>query len=165
MRAHLYRIFGVDLTEIPGINALTAHVLYAEIWSRPLPLCQCVGVLVLLGLCSDNRVSGGKILSVRTRAVKNRATMALRMSGQALHGSRSYLGNCFRRMRAKLGGPKATTAATHKLARIVYHLLTTRQSYQESVLIQYEKLNQRRTGTRLRRQARSLRFDLIKAPT
>ena len=87
------------------------------------------------------------------------------MSAQALHGSQSYLGNYFRRMRAKLGGPKAITAAAHKLARVVYHLLTTRQSYQESVFTQYETLNQRRTEARLRRQARSLGFDLIKAST
>ena len=91
--------------------------------------------------------------------------MALRMSGQALHGSQSYLGNYFRRMRAKMGGPKAITAAAHKLARIVFHLLTTRQSYQESVFIQYEMLNQHRTEAQLRRQARALGFDLIKAPT
>jgi hypothetical protein len=68
-------------------------------------------------------------------------------------------------MRAKLGGPKAIIAAAHKLARVVYHLLTTRQSYQESVFIQYETLNQRRKEAQLRRQARSLGFDLIKAST
>jgi transposase len=30
-RTELYRIFGVDLTQIPGINALTAHTLLAEV--------------------------------------------------------------------------------------------------------------------------------------
>lgn len=165
LRAHLYRIFGVDLTEIPGINALTAHVLFAEIGPDLSRFANASAFVSWLGLCPDNRVSGGKILSVRTRAVKNRAAMALRMSGQALHGSQSYLGNYFRRMRAKLGGPKAITAAAHKLARIVYHLLTTRQSYQESVFTQYETLNQHRTEARLRRQARALGFDLIKAST
>ena len=87
------------------------------------------------------------------------------MSAQALHRSRSYLGSYYRRMRAKLGGPKAITAAAHKLAKVVYHLLTTRQSYQESVFIQSETLNQRRTEVRLRRQAHALGFDLIKAAT
>jgi hypothetical protein len=91
--------------------------------------------------------------------------MALRMSAQALHGSKSYLGGYFRRMRAKLGGPKAITATAHKLARVVYHLLTTRQSYQESVFTQYETFNQRRREAQLRRQARSLGFDLVKAST
>jgi len=165
LRGHLYRIFGVDLTEIPGINALTAHVLFAEIGPDLSRFANASAFVSWLGLCPDNRISGGKILSVRTRAVKNRAALALRMSAQALHRSQSYLGSYYRRMRAKLGGPKAITAAAHKLARVVYHLLTTRQSYQESVFIQCETLNQRRTEVRLRRQAHALGFDLIKAST
>jgi transposase len=35
-------------------------------------------------------------------------------------------------MRAKLGGPKAITAAAHKLARIIYHMVTTGQAYDEN---------------------------------
>jgi transposase len=163
LRAHLYRIFGVDLTEIPGINALTAHVLFAEIGPDLSRFANGSAFASWLGLCPDNRISGGKILSVRTRPVKNRAAMALRMSAQALHGSQSYLGSYYRRMRAKLGGPKAVTATAHKLARVVYHLLTTRQSYHESIFVQFEAINQLRTEARLRRQARSLGFDLIKA--
>ncbi|MGH9453826.1 MAG: transposase, partial [Terriglobia bacterium] len=82
-----------------------------------------------LGLCPDNRVSGGKVLSVKTRKVKNRAATALRMAAQSLYRSQSYLGHFFRRMRAKLGAPKAITAAAHKLARIIYHMVTTGQAY------------------------------------
>jgi hypothetical protein len=48
---------------------------------------------------------------------------------------------------------------------VARHLLTTRQSYQETVFIQCETLNQHRTEVRLRRQARALGFDLIKAST
>jgi len=65
--------------------------------------------------------------------------MALRMAAQSLHRSQSYLGNYYRRMRAKLGTPKAITAAAHKLARVVYHLLITGQSYEESTFAQGAK--------------------------
>jgi transposase len=82
-----------------------------------------------LGLCPDNRVSVGKVLSVKTRKVKNRAATALRMAAQALHRSQSYLGHFYRRMRAKLGAPKAITATAHKLARIIDHMVTIRQAY------------------------------------
>jgi transposase len=67
-----------------------------------------------LGLCPDNRVSGGRVLSVKTRKVKNRAATALRMAAQSLYRSQSYLGHYFRRMRTKLGASKAITAAAHK---------------------------------------------------
>jgi transposase len=164
LRAHLYRIFGVDHKN-SGINALTAHVLFAEIGPDLSRFANASAFVSWLGLCPDNRVSGGKILSVQPRAVKNRAALALRMSAQALYRCQSYLGSYYRRMRAKLGGPKAITAAAHKLARVVYQLLTTRQSFQETVFIQCEMLNQRRTEVRLRRQARALGFDLIKAST
>ena len=64
-------------------------------------------------------------------------------------------------MRARLGAPKAITAAAHKLARIVYHLLTTRQAYDESVFTEEEMRFQKRREARLRAQARELGFQLV----
>jgi len=68
-------------------------------------------------------------------------------------------------MRAKLGGPKAITATAHKLARIIYHLLTTGQAYDETVFAQEEAQNNQRNEKRLRRQARKLGFELTLIPT
>ena len=82
LRTHLYRIYGVDLTEVPGINALTAHVLFAEIGPDLSRFANGSAFASWLGLCPDNRISGGKILSVKTRVVKNRAAMALRLAAQ-----------------------------------------------------------------------------------
>ena len=96
------------------------------------------------------------------RLVVSRLAIALRMAAQSLHRSQSYLGNYYRRMRAKLGAPKAITAAAHKLARIVYHLLTTAQPYQESVFARCEVQHRSRMEARLRRQARELGFDLVR---
>jgi hypothetical protein len=42
-------------------------------------------------------------------------------------------------MRAKLGAPKAITAAAHKRARIIFHMLTTRQAYDETVFAKAEQ--------------------------
>ena len=67
---------------------------------------------------------------MKTRHVKHRVAHALRLAAQSLSHSRSVLGAYFRRMRAKLGAPKAITATAHKLARILYHhLLTTREPW------------------------------------
>jgi transposase len=118
-----------------------------------------------LGLCPDNRVSGGKVLSVKTRKVKNRAATALRMAAQSLHRSQSYLGHFYRRMRAKLGAPKAIAATAHKLARIIYHMMTMGQAYDETVCAQNEIQNRLRLEARLRKQARNLGFQLVLAKT
>ena len=64
-------------------------------------------------------------------------------------------------MRAKLGAPKAITATAHKLARILFHLLTTRQPYDETVFAEQERRYRQRAETRLKAQARSFGFDLV----
>jgi transposase len=77
-----------------------------------------------LRICPNPRITGGKVVSSKTRPSKNRAAVALRMGAQGLHRSQSFLGNYFRRMKARLGAPKALTAAAHKFARIVDHMVT-----------------------------------------
>ncbi len=109
----------MDLTQIPGVNILTAQTLLAEIDPDLSRFVSAPTFTSWLGLCPDNRVSGGKKLSAKTRKVKNRAATALRIAAAGLYRSQSYLGHYFRRMRAKLGAPKAITAAAHKIARIV----------------------------------------------
>ena len=86
---------------------------------------------------------------------------ALRLAAQSLFRSQSVLGGFFRRMRAKLGAPKAITATAHKLARIIYHLVTTRQPYDESRLAAAEAAHRRHSESRLRAQARALGFQLV----
>ena len=164
LRTHLYRVFGVDLTQIPGVNVLTAQTLLAEIGPDLSRFASAPTFTSWLGLCPDNRVSGGKVLSVKTRKVKNRAATALRIAAAGLYRSQSYLGHYFRRMRAKLGAPKAITAAAHKIARIVYHMLTTRRAYEETIWVKNEAANRVRVEARIRKQARDLGFQLVAAP-
>jgi transposase len=164
LRSELYRIFGVDLTQIPGINALTAHTLLAEVGPDLSRFANASAFASWLGLCPDNRISGGKVLSVQTRIVKNRAAGALRMASQSLHRSKSYLGEYYRRMRAKMGTPKAITATAHKLARIIFHLLSTRQPYDETIFSKHEKQHLRRKEIKLRNHARDLGFEIVPAP-
>jgi transposase len=161
LRSELYRVFGVDLTRIPGVNALNAHTLLAEVGPDLSRFATASAFASWLGLCPDNRISGGKVLSVQTRIVKNRVATALRMASQSLHRSQSYLGNYYRRMRAKMGTPKAITAAAHKLARIIFHLLTTRQDYDETIFAKNDVLNRNRMEHRLRQRARELGFNIV----
>jgi transposase len=113
-----------------------------------------------LGLCSDNRVSGGKVLSVKTRKVKKRAA-ALRMAALSLHRSQSFLGHFYRPMRAKLDAPKAITATANKLARILYHIVTTGHAYDETICARNEVQNRQHMEARLRKQAREFGLQLV----
>lgn len=161
LRTELYRICGVDLTAVPGIHALTAHTVFAELGSDLTAFPTDKHFASWLGLCPDNRVSGGKVLSVRTRAVNSRVALALRLAAQSLHHNNSALGHYYRRMRTRLGAPKAITATAHKLARIVYHLLTTRQPYDETVFAQHEQRHRQRQLQHLHRQALTLGYELV----
>ena len=163
LRTHLHRLFGVDLTTIPGIDVLTAHTILTEVGPDLSKFPTPDAFASWLGLCPDNRISGGKVLSVKTRRVKNRTALALRMSAQAVQGSRAALGGYYRRMRAKLGGPKAITATAHKLSRVVYHLIKTGQPYDESIFRKHEEHHLDRVQQRLHAQAAALGFRLVPA--
>jgi transposase len=114
-----------------------------------------------MGLCPDNEISGGRVLWVGTRKVKCRAATALRMAAQSLHHSKSALGDFYRRMRAKLGAPKAITAAAHKLARIIFHLVTTRQEFDDSHFAADQFRFHKRQEAKLLAKVRALGFQLV----
>ena len=55
------------------------------------------------------------MLYTRSRKVKNRVAIALRSGAQRLYHAQNYVGEFYRRMKRKLGGPEAVTATAHKL--------------------------------------------------
>jgi transposase len=161
LRSHLYRITGVDLTQVPGLQALTIHIVLSEVGLNMHKWPTEKHFASWLGLCPENRISGGKVLSTGSRPVQNRASRALRMAAQSLRTSPSYLGAFFRRMRSKLGPAKATTATAHKLAKIIYHMLKEQTPYREHGAESYLHNEQERRLRQLRRQAQHLGFELV----
>jgi transposase len=160
LRSEMFRITGVDLTNVPGISALTAYTILMEVGPDVSRFRNASAFASWLGLCPEKQVSGGKVLYSRSRKVKNRAAAALRLGAQGLYRSKNYLGQFHRRMKWRLGGPEAVTATAHKLARIVYHMLSTNQPYSEEVLAACDHLADKRAETRLRRQAANLGYQL-----
>jgi transposase len=161
-RTELYRLCGVDLTRVPGIQVATALVLFTELgpdFVTRFPTAKCFSSW--LGLCPDNRITGGKIISVKTRDVKSRAAMALRLAAQSLWHCKDYLGDCFRRWKARLGTPKAITAMAHKLARVIWHLIKYRRPYDPSVWQQAEAKLKQKKIKRLQQNAAALGFQLL----
>lgn len=160
-RSHLYRILGTDITQIDGISVLTAHVIFSEIGPDVSKFPSANHFCSWLGLCPNNKISGGRILSSKTRPGSGRVAQALRLAAQALWKSQSYLGHYYRRMRARHGTPKAITATAHKLARIVFHLIKTGRTYDETVFAAQENLHKQRMERNIRRQPKSLGFQLL----
>jgi transposase len=164
LRDDLYRAFGVDLTQVPGINTLTAQMLLTEVGPDLSRFPTAAAFCSWLRLCPNPTISGGQVLSSRTRPTKNRAALALRMGAQGLHHSQSFLGDYFRRMKARMGTPKAMTAAAHKLARIVYHMVTNQREYDATVFQEQERRTQNRKRAKLYAQAKELGFQLVPVP-
>jgi transposase len=161
LRTELYRAFGVDLTQVPGINPLTAQAILTEVGPILSRFPTAAAFCSWLRLCPEPKISGGQVLSSKTRPTKNRAALALRLAAQALHRSQTYLGDYFRRMKARLGAPKAITAVAHKLARIVYYMITRQQEYDETVFQEQERRALDRKQERLRLQARQMGYQLV----
>jgi transposase len=82
-----------------------------------------------MGLIPTNESSSGKVLRTKTRKVASRAAAAFRQAASALFRSQSYLGAQYRRLRTRLGAPKAITAMARKLACLFYRLLKYGQNY------------------------------------
>ena len=158
LRGELYRVFGVDLTNVPGISALTAQTILCEIGTDVSRFRNASAFASWLGLCPEKKISGGKMLFTKSRRVRSRVATALRMCAQSLHHAKDYLGEFFRRITRKLGRPQAITATAHKLARILFHLLSTKEEYNEGVFHKSEEETIRRAQYRLRRQAAQLGF-------
>ena len=152
----LQRISGVDLTRIDGIDVMVAQTLVSEIgldmdrWKTEAHFASW------LGLCPDNRVSGDKVLARGTRHVVNRAATALRMAATTLLKSQTYLGAQYRRLRSKLGAPKAITAMAHRLARLVYRMLKYGQQYVDKGAAYYEQRNRQQQIKFLQKKAAQL---------
>ena len=161
LKSHLIRITGVDLTAVPGIEASGALKIISEIGLDLTRWASSKQFSSWLGLCPGNKVSGGKRLGGRTKRTANYAASALRMAASTLHRSQTALGAYFRRLKARLGAPKATTAAAHKLATIIFNMLRDGKEYVESGQDYYEKQYRNRVVNKLRFRANALGFSLV----
>ena len=165
LRKELARIAGVDVCQIEGIDALTAQTLISECGTDMTPFPSEKNFASWLGLCPNNRKTGGRIRSRRTRHVNNRAARAFRIAAQALHRSDSALGAYARQMKARLGAGKAITATAHKLARLYYRLMKNGEPYFAQSQAQYEALRRDRDLRALQRRARRFGLQLLNPAT
>ncbi len=139
LRTHLFKVCGVDLTRINGINVTTALAVISEVGTDMSRFPTVKHFTSWLGLCPGTRITGGKVISSKTKHCVNRASQALRLAAASLRSSKSALGAYFRRMCSHMDKPKAVTAAAHKLARLIYTMLTKGEEFTDQGQQHYEQ--------------------------
>jgi transposase len=163
LRSHLQRIFGVDLTAIPGLDTLRVQTIFSELGANLSKFAEDDQFCSWLNLCPKDGSSAGRRIRGPKVRTKNRVTQAFRLAAQSLHHSQSYLGDYYRSQRARHGAVKATKNTAHKLARIFYHLVTTRHPYDETVFAKLEARNRNRRLHKLQSLAKQLGYSLVEA--
>jgi hypothetical protein len=154
----LQRISGVDLTQIDGIDVSLAQTVISEVgldmarWQNEHHFASW------LGLCPDNRITGGKVIR---RSTRRRAATALRITAATLLRSQSYLGAQYRRFRSKRGAPKAITAMAHKLSVLVYRMLRGGHEYVDEGLQYYEERHREQQVQLLKKRPAKLGLQIV----
>lgn len=160
LRGELFRICGVDLTAIDGLDDASVLTLLSEVGTDMSRFPSAKHFASWLGLCPAHAISGGKVLKRRTRPTASRAATAFRLAAMGLHRSQSALGAFFRRKKAQLGTAEAVTATAHKLARTFYSVLSAGSGYTDPGVDDYERKHRDRAVASLKRRAHALGLEL-----
>jgi transposase len=159
-RTLLYEIFGTDVTAIPGLDVTSVCVLYSELGADLRAWQAGKSFVSWLGLSPAERSSGGRVKSNKTKKMHHRASQVFQVAAQSVGRSKTALGAFYRRLKARVGAPKALTATARKLALIFYRMVTRREPYREAGEAAYTQQQQDRFLKRLQRQAKRLGYVL-----
>ena len=116
-----------------------------------------------LGLCPDNRISGGRILKAGTRKMTNRIANILRLAANALSREQGRMGEYVRRFKGRLGKAEGIVVGAHKLARILWAMVVSGQPYDETKAFLTTPASRERRLKNLQNQAKALNMTLIPA--
>ena len=160
VRAALHAVLGVDLTEIDGLGAYLALKLVAECGSDLSAWPSAKHFTSWLCLSPNHKISGGKVLSARTRRSSSRAASLLRLAARAVGRTQTALGAFYRRLSARIGKAKAITATARKIAVLFYNALRHGMSYADPGASYYEERYRQRVLANLKRRAKALGYAL-----
>jgi transposase len=160
LRTALARWAGVDLTRINGLAVSAVLTILSEIGPDLSRFASVKHFCSWLALCPGTKISGGKVLSARTRRSVNRVRQALKLAAMSLSRNGSALGAFYRRMCARMDKPRANTAVAHKLARMIYFMITRGEDFVDKGQQHYEEQQRQRSIAALKRRAAALGFNL-----
>lgn len=164
VRRALYTLLGADLSQIHGFGPYTVLRLVAECGDDMTKWPTAKHFTSWLSLAPGNKISGGRVLSSRTRRSSNRAAALLRIAAVNIGRTQTALGAFYRRLAARTGKAKAVTATARKLAVLFYRALRLGMTYADPGAGYYEERYKRRVIDNLKRRAHSLGFALVATP-
>jgi transposase len=165
LRAALARWAGVDLTRINGLAVTSVLTILSEIGPDLSRFASVKHFCSWLGLCPGTKISGGKILGARTRRSTNRVRQALKLAAMSLSRNNSALGAFYRRLCSRMDKPRANTAVAHKLARMIFLMLTRGEAYVDKGQQHYDEQQRQRSIAALQRRAAHLGFVITPVET
>ncbi len=163
-RPALYTLLGADLTQIHGFGPYTVLRLVAECGDDMRKWPTAKHFTSWLSLAPGNKISGGRLLSSRTRRSSNRAAALLRIAAVNIGKTQTALGAFYRRLAARVGKAKAVTATARKLAVLFYRTLRFGLPYADPGSSYYEEHYRQRVIHNLSRRAKDLGFTLVVTP-
>lgn len=161
LRSEMVRVSGVDLTRIPSIDEMTAYTVISEVGIDVSAFPTEKHFASWLTLCPNHAITGGRVRRRKTRPGASRVAAALRVAAQTLHKSKTAFGALYRRLRSRLGPPKAITAVARRLAILIYRMLKYGEAFVERGQNWYETQYQERVLANLKRTAKRLGFALV----
>jgi len=160
VREALHAMLGLDLTQIHGIGPYVALKLVGECGTDMSRWPTAKHFTSWLCLAPGSKISGGKVLSSKTRRSSNRAAALLRLAAVTVGKTDTALGAFYRRLGARAGKAKAVTATARKIAVLFYNALRYGMQYADPGAGYYEERYRQRLVGNLRRRAASLGFVL-----
>jgi transposase len=162
VREPLYAAAGVDLTQINGIAAHTALAVVSEIGTDMTRWPTEKHFTSWMCVAPGTKITGGKVISSRTRTAANRVATVLRTAAASLLRSDTALGAFGRRLAARIGEAKALTALTRKLAVHIYNSIKHGRIYKDPGSAAYDFQHRNRVLRSLTKRARSLGYELVR---
>ena len=160
VRAALFALLGKDLTQINGLGPYLALKLVAECGDDLSAWPSAKHFTSWLCLAPSNKISGGKVLSSRTRRSGSRAAALLRLAAVTVGRTDTALGAFYRRLSARIGKVKAITATARKIAVLFYNALRHGMDYVDPGASSYETRYHARVINNLHRRAKAFGFVL-----
>ena len=163
VRGAMYTLLGADLTQIHGFGAYTVLRLIAECGDDMRKWPTAKHFTSWLSLAPGNKISGGRLLSSKTRRSSNRAAALLRIAAVNIGRTQTALGAFYRRLAARTGKAKAVTATARKLAVLFYNALRHGLDYVDPGASYYEDRYRQRVVHNLERRAKQMGYALVAA--
>lgn len=160
VRKTLFILLGKDITKIDGLGPYLSLKLIAECSDDLSAWHSAKHFTSWLGLAPSNKISGGKVLSSRTRRCGSRAAALLRLAAVSVGRTATALGAFYRRLSARIGKAKAVTATARKIAVLFYNSLRHGMEYVDPGVSSYETRYRKRIVDNLHRRAKAFGFVL-----